>query len=67
MSLSRRAQKLLVKVRAGEFYEAYSKQTPKAMQELIDAGLVIVMGRVVKVAAFYVPTGTKPFKLEELP
>jgi hypothetical protein len=65
--LSRRAIKLLHRLYEGEFYFAYAKNTPKVMKELFDAGLVGSMGRVVTMAACYVPKGAKPPKLDTLP
>lgn len=49
------------------WYPALAGKTTPAMQELIDAGLVRMGGRVVKMAAYFVPKGTKPFKLEQFP
>ena len=55
--LSTRATKLLARVREGHFYFAYDPKTPKAMQELVDAGLVGMCGRAVVIRACYVPAG----------
>lgn len=64
--LSIRAQKLYQRLLDGEFYPAYSDRTPQAMKELTDAGLVGIGGRVVTIAAFFVPSETIPFKMEEI-
>lgn len=64
--LSRRASQLLARVEEGKFYKLHDPKTPKAMQELIDAGLVGLAGRVELVVVCYVPVkGYKPFKMEE--
>ena len=67
--LSPRARKLYARVLAGAWYpwDGTGKRTPKAMQELVDAGLVVVGGRVQTVRAAYVPKGTKPYRLERYP
>lgn len=63
--LSIRAQKLLDRLRDGRFYEAYGNKTPKAMQELVKAGLVGIAGRPVVVGAYYVPaSGYIPYRPE---
>lgn len=65
-TLSKRAEKLLGRICDGHFYRAYSKHEPKAMRELVDAGLVSVCGRVQTIVACYVPRkGYKPFKQEQ--
>lgn len=57
-TLSPRALKLLDRVRAGEWYPWTEPGSgPKAMQELVDAGLVTVCGRNEMVRACYVPVG----------
>lgn len=65
--LSRRAQKLLGRLHAGRWYRAYAGDTPKAMEELKDAGLVAVCGRVVTLEACFVPVGTTPAVMEKIP
>lgn len=66
MGLSRRAENLLARLRAGRFYPAYSERTPKCMQELIDAGLVATAGRPTLFIRCYVPAeGFTPFKPEK--
>lgn len=66
MKLSIAAVNLLSRLRAGEWYPAYGKRTPKAMKELLDAGLVGIMGRVKVIEACFVPCGSRPFRLEKL-
>lgn len=64
-AISKRAEKLLSRIKRGEFYRAYDSRVPKAMRELEDAGLVSVTGRVVVIEACYVPaTGYRPYKHE---
>jgi hypothetical protein len=65
--LSKNAQKLLARVRAGAWYEAYSEKTPKAMQELIDAELVGMCGRIRQMVLCYVPVGYIPPVEEKYP
>jgi hypothetical protein len=55
--LSTRAKKLLERIKAGHFYPAYHPATPKAMEELIAAGLVKRGGRASVYVAAYVPVG----------
>ena len=64
--LSKRAEALLERVRAGHWYPVMGK-VPKAMAELEAAGLVGVMGRVATIRAAYVPAGTVPLQRERLP
>lgn len=64
--LSPRAQQLYQRLLNGDFYAAYDPKTPKAMQELVAAGLVGIGGRVMKVGAFYVPMGTVPYRMEKI-
>lgn len=62
--LSRRAIKLLHRLYEGQWY----RDPPNAaMQELIDADLVKLMGRVNVVSAAYVPVDTKPLQCERIP
>ena len=56
-ALSKRAEKLLARVRAGRWYPAYGRRTPKAMQELLAADLVGTSGRAAMIVACYVPAG----------
>lgn len=66
--LSKRATAMLHRLYEGAFYPCdISGPIPKAMQELIDAGLVQSGGRVVKIARYYVPRGHKPFVLDAMP
>lgn len=62
-----RARKLYARVARGKWYPAYEDRTPAATQELVDAGLVRVMGRVEVWRACYVPKGTKPGTPETFP
>lgn len=63
--LSNRAEKLLERVERGEFYKQFDPKLPKAMEELVQAGLVGTAGRVVLVERFYVPEkGYKPYERE---
>lgn len=72
-ALSPKARKLYERVcdsanwYAGTGHVALEARTPAAMQELLDAGLVVVGGRVERLVSCYVPKGTKPFKLEKFP
>lgn len=65
--ISKRAQVILRRLHAGIFYPVYDQKTPKAMTELLDAGLVGSIGRVTRIEACYVPMGTKPFKDVSIP
>jgi hypothetical protein len=59
--LSKRAIKMLHRLYEGQWYPAFIKgDIPKAMQELIDAGLVTTAGRIQRIVRCYVPKGTKP-------
>jgi hypothetical protein len=53
--LSKRAENLLARVRRGEWYPTFGRHVPKAMRELVDAGMVGTAGRVVTVKSCYVP------------
>jgi hypothetical protein len=55
--LSKRAEELLNRLQKGEWYRQYAKNTPAAMQELIDAGLVETAGRMPIIVSCYVPKG----------
>lgn len=65
--LSKRAEALLARIRSGDFYRVDSATTPKAMAELIDAGLVGRMGRVETIVACYVSKGHLPFTADRAP
>lgn len=65
--LTKRAQALLARIRSGAWYVPYAGKTPKAMDELLAAGLVEIGGRVAVMYLAYVPTGTKPFVREQYP
>ena len=54
--LSKNAAKLLARLKEGRFYTAFEKSEPKSMQELVDAGLVTICGRVTQIVSCYVPT-----------
>lgn len=61
--LSKRAKKLLARVRAGEYYPIYDAngpRGPKAMEELAQAGLVGRSGRSKILEACWVPLGYYP-------
>lgn len=66
-TLSKRAQKLFHRIKdEGRFYRSFRVDTPKAMTELVEAGLVGESGRVNVVIRCYVPRrGFKPFRMEE--
>jgi hypothetical protein len=66
-NLSPRARKLYDRVLNGAWYKAYDTTIPKAMAELTTAGLVQIGGRVKTMESCFVPTGTKPFRLEQYP
>lgn len=66
--LSKRAAALLLRVHnQNRFYKVQAGPTPPAMQELIDAGLVVIGGRVNVICSAYIPKGTKPFRMEQFP
>jgi hypothetical protein len=65
--LSKRAEKLLERIRQGYFYRAYANDTPKAMQELLDHGLIRIGGRVQTTVAAYVALNHRPFVMDEAP
>lgn len=61
-ALSARAAALFERIKGGDYYPVYDAKTPKAMQELIDAGLVSKSGRVESIRLCWVPsTGYTPF------
>ena len=65
--LSARAVKLLARIKRGDFYSTEANNTPKAMQELIDHGLVGTMGRVEVIRRCYVAQGHTPFVMDKAP
>ena len=65
--LSKAAEKLLKRIQDGAWYRPHEKNTPKAMQELIEHKLVFVMGRVVTLEAAYVAQGHTPFVMDKPP
>lgn len=65
-NISKRATDLLKRIYDGRWYAAHGR-TPKAMAELVAAGLVVQGGRVRQIAACYVPPGTIPFQCETMP
>lgn len=72
VELSKDAKQLLAKVSdANNWFKAYddkmSAKRKAAMQELVDAGLVGMGGRVVSMILCYVPRGMKPLKQEQYP
>lgn len=63
--LSPRAKLLYRRLRqTRQFYRTYAPDTPKAMQELVAAGLVRPMMRVAVIQECYVPYDAKPLKFE---
>lgn len=64
--LSKRAAKVLYRMHCGSWYP-WSPKPTRAVQELIDAGLVKEMGRVNVVRLCYVPVATTPFQMEVIP
>lgn len=65
--MTKRAEKLLARIRRGAWYPAFDKSTPQAMQELLDGGLVVTAGRVAVVRSCYVPVGFVPAVREVFP
>lgn len=66
--LSKRARKMYDRVQSpANWYPAMGPEPKGAMKELVDAGLVGTMGRVVLVQRFYVPTDAIPLKHERYP
>lgn len=64
--LSNNALKVYERLIKGHFYQPHSSKCPKAMQELIDAGLVGIAGRVVVIERCYVPAhGYTPYVAEK--
>lgn len=68
MALSKPAQRLWARVSKPEHWYRIKFPHPGSyMQELIDAGLVTIGGRVNMVSLCYVPVGTKPPQQEIYP
>jgi hypothetical protein len=65
MTLSNRAQKLLERVKVGEWYRAYEPNLPKSMQELVEAGLVTIGCRHPVLVSAYIPTSDYTPGIEE--
>lgn len=65
--LSNRAQELLRRIRAGKFYKVGASDTPKAMAELIEHGLVGRMGRAEIISACYVSVDHTPMVPDRAP
>lgn len=64
--LSKRAEKLYARLKEGRWYRAYANDTPAAMKELVDAGLVQIAARVNVSEACFVPTkGFRPMRRED--
>lgn len=64
--LSKRAEKLFERIKAGGWYPAFANNTPAAMQELVDAGLIHHGGRVARAVLCFVPSaGFEPMRYEE--
>ncbi len=64
--LSKRAEKLYARIKDGRWYPAYAKDTPAAMQELVDAGLVHHGGRIARAVLCFVPSaGFVPMRQED--
>lgn len=67
--LSPNALRVYKNLITGKFYRPHSDRCPKAMAELVEAGLVGTVGRVVTVERCYVPhhgyTAYQPEKFEE--
>lgn len=54
--LSKNALKVLKRIEDGYFYRPYRPDTPKCIQELVDAGLVKLTARPVVIELAYVPS-----------
>lgn len=64
--LSKRAEITLRRLHAGIWYSAQAPLT-KAMEELIDAGLVGTIGRPKVIERVFVPKGTKGYRDVRIP
>ncbi len=58
--ISKRATTLLHRLYEGHWYPDVTNMVGPVMQELIDAELVVSVGRVAKIVRCYVPKGTRP-------
>ena len=65
--LSKRAAALWANVQKSTQYYPWTPRPSRYMQELIDAGLVTEMGRVVKMARYFVPRHSRPLQVEKFP
>ena len=65
--LSKRAQDLLARIRAGRFYKVGASDTPRAMSELIEAGLIARMGRAEVISSCYVSVDHTPMVFDRAP
>jgi hypothetical protein len=65
--LSKSAQNMLTRLRKGAWYTWDPNKMPKAMQELVDAGLVTTGGRVKVATRCWVPVGYIPARMEQFP
>lgn len=65
--LSKRAAKMLERLKAGAFYVWEPDKVPKAMEELEAAGLVGTCGRATRTVRCWVPKGYKPARQERFP
>lgn len=66
--LSYHARDLLRRLKAGTYYpvDGVGRKVPRAMQELVDAGLVGQMGRIATIRVGFVPKGSKPLRWEKI-
>jgi hypothetical protein len=65
--LSKNAQKMLERLKAGSYYVWVPNKIPKAMLELQAAGLVGTCGRVNSIVRCWVPIGYRPHLPEYFP
>ena len=65
--LSKRAQELLARLRQGRFYKVGASDTPRAMAELEESGLVGKMGRAEVISLCYVHKDHTPFVPDRAP
>lgn len=70
-NLSKAAQKTLHLIRNGRFYRwdgtPPAKVKPATIAELAKAGLIVPMPRAEFIRVNWVPVGTKPLRIEQLP
>ena len=64
--LSKRAEKMLERMRRGAFYTVEEYRCSPVMAELVRAGLVDRMGRVETIVACFVPAGSTPGTCERI-